>query len=334
MKKQHIIILTLAVALIAGVAVNGILAKNVVVIDGENVMQVVSYASSVGKLIENEAIEIGDKDSLRPAAQTPLKDGMEIVIKRAVPFYVCIAGKVKAAMSSADTVGEALSGIGIELDEQDIVDPGVLSPVTENMSITVTRVAHDTVVREVEVPFETVVNTNDEMYKGIEKVVEQGRNGKKEETLLVTYHDGVETDSKVVDSKIIEEPKNRVIEKGTKDMLVTSRGSVRFKRAINMTATAYDATFESTGKHPGDPGYGITRSGTKVRPGVVAVDPKVIPLGTKLYVKSLDSTPDYGFASAEDTGGAIKGNKIDLYMESPEDVRKYGKRKVLVYILE
>ena len=67
---------------------------------------------------------------------------------------------------------------------------------------------------------------------------------------------------------------------------------------------------------------------------IVAVDPKVIPLGTKLYIQSLDGTKDYGFAIAEDTGGAIKGNKIDLFFESSEQVYKFGRRKVKVYILK
>jgi uncharacterized protein YabE (DUF348 family) len=210
MKKQHIIVLTLAAAVIIGMAVNEVLAKEVVIIDGDKQVQVISYETSVGRLIDKEAIDIGDKDSLSPAAETPLKDGMEIVIKRAVPFNVIVAGEERTALSSADTVGQALNGIGIELGAEDIVDPGVLSPVTEGMTVSVKRVTHDTVVREVEVPFETVVSTNDEMYKGVEKVVEQGRNGIKKETLRVTYHDGQEVESKVVASTIVEEPKNRL----------------------------------------------------------------------------------------------------------------------------
>ncbi len=72
-----------------------------------------------------------------------------------------------------------------------------------------------------------------------------------------------------------------------------------------MTATAYDLSYESCGKRPGDKYYGITASGTKARVGAVAVDPRVIPLGTKLYVESLDGTKDYGFCTAEDTGGGL-----------------------------
>ncbi len=101
-----------------------------------------------------------------------------------------------------------------------------------------------------------------------------------------------------------------------------------------MSATAYDLSYASTGKRPGDRYYGITASGTTARPGTVAVDPRVIPLGTKLYVESLDGTSDYGFAIAEDKGSAIKGKKIDLFFNSNRSAMNFGRRNVKVYILK
>lgn len=107
-------------------------------------------------------------------------------------------------------------------------------------------------------------------------------------------------------------------------------GTVRkYKQIIRMNSTSYDASPESNG--PWGP---ITALGTNLRPGVVAVDPNVIPLKTELYVTSTDEWPSYGMAIAEDTGGAIKGNKIDLFYESSETVHKYGRRDVIVYVLE
>jgi 3D (Asp-Asp-Asp) domain-containing protein len=159
-------------------------------------------------------------------------------------------------------------------------------------------------------------------------VVRKGKQGEKEVTIKMVYEDGKEVSKKIVSEKVLSEPVNGVVEEGVKTTLVTSRGQINFSKAISMSATAYDATFESCGKHPGDPQYGITYSGLKVRPGIVAVDPRVIPLGTWLYVDG------YGEALAADIGGAIKGNKIDLYYESPADVRKFGRRPVKVYILD
>ena len=113
-----------------------------------------------------------------------------------------------------------------------------------------------------------------------------------------------------------------------------SRGGFRFNYEMDMVATAYDLSYESCGKYPDDPYYGITASGTKAQPGTVAVDPDVIPLGTKLYIASTDGSPDYGFATALDTGSAIKGYRVDLFMEDNQDALNYGIRPVKVYILD
>lgn len=334
MDKKYIVILTVVALVITGVTAFSVLAKGVTIVDGDKVIQVTSFNSSVGDLIEGKGIKLGEQDRIIPETGVPLEDHMEIVIKRAVEVYLTVRGQQSPVMTSADTISQMLAEEGVELGVEDIIEPGLDAPITPGMDISVVRVSHRIETVEKEVPFKTIARTNDEAYKGIETVISKGSNGTIRESILITYHDGQEADREVTEEEVVKAPVDQLVEKGTKDIIVTSRGDVRIKKAIYMTSTAYDATFESTGKHPGDPGYGITRSGTQVRPGVVAVDPKVIPLGSKLYVKSLDGRADYGFASAEDTGGAVKGNKIDLYYESPEDVRKYGRRKVLVYILE
>ena len=102
-------------------------------------------------------------------------------------------------------------------------------------------------------------------------------------------------------------------------MVATSRGHMTYKMLHTMEATAY---------LPGDgDGRGITATGIKATWGVVAVDPKVIPLGSRVYV------PGYGFAIAADTGGAIKGSKIDLCMEDYGQAIQIGRRPVEVYVL-
>ncbi len=334
MNKNNFITLTLLVLIMALATGFSVMARGVTIVDGKDVTKLVTFKKNVKDLVEQRGISLGDSDRLIPGPDTTLRDNMEIVIKRAVPVTITTKDGEKEYLSAADTVGQALEELEIEIGEKDIVDPGLSTAVSRGMGIKVVRVTEEIKVCEREIPFERIVQTTDRMDKGIEKVTQKGYNGKVREEIKIVRHDGEETERAVISSKIIEEPRKEIVALGTRDLLQTSRGAVRFEKAVYMTATAYDATYESTGKRPGDKGYGITRSGTRVRPGVVAVDPGVIPLGTKLYVKSLDGRPDYGFASAEDTGGAIKGNKIDLYYESPEDVRKFGKRKVLVYILD
>ncbi|WP_312702057.1 3D domain-containing protein [Sedimentibacter sp.] len=181
----------------------------------------------------------------------------------------------------------------------------------------------------------TQILYNDQKYVDYKQVIQQGSDGLKKSVYQECYVDGMMVLRTLEEEIIIKDPVDKIIEVGTKENTVaTSRGGFRFKDELDMVATAYDLSFESTGKRPGDPYYGITASGTKAQPGTVAVDPKVIPLGTKLYVASIDGSPDYGFATALDTGGAIKGNRIDLFMEDGTDAYWFGIRQVKVYILE
>ena len=101
---------------------------------------------------------------------------------------------------------------------------------------------------------------------------------------------------------------------------VTGKEPTKFAKKLTMEATAYTSE---------DPGCGLyTARGNRLRKGLVAVDPRVIPLGTRLYI------PGYGYAIADDTGGAIKGNKIDLAYESRSEALKFGRRMIEVYIIE
>src|SRR5699024_5536155 len=102
--------------------------------------------------------------------------------------------------------------------------------------------------------------------------------------------------------------------------------------SATVVATGYTAGEESTGKHPDHPEYGITYSGVKVKRDLystIAADLDVFPLGTILYI------PDYGYGVVADIGGAIKGNKIDLYFDTVDDVyNQWGKKEVEVYVVE
>lgn len=101
------------------------------------------------------------------------------------------------------------------------------------------------------------------------------------------------------------------------------------QKVLNATLTAYTAGVESTGKAPGHPAYGITASGARVREGrTIAVDPRVIPIGATVYIEGI------GLRVAEDTGSAIRGAKIDVYMNNLDAARQFGvKKNRKVYIL-
>lgn len=185
------------------------------------------------------------------------------------------------------------------------------------------------------------VNTYNKIEKNLEKVENKAKEvkpaQKKEEQKKETVFEKVKKIKKVSDvSNIVKQPvqsiknENKLALKnpGTKEVVINGK-TVKYKKVIEMKATAYDASYESNGQWGG-----ITAIGTKLRPGVVAVDPSIIPLRSKVYVEGTDSWGDYGQAVAEDVGGAIKGNRIDLFYSSKDTVKKFGRRNVKVYVLE
>ncbi|MFY0544745.1 3D domain-containing protein [Brevibacillus sp. H7] len=117
----------------------------------------------------------------------------------------------------------------------------------------------------------------------------------------------------------------QMIDKEEADLMLEQYPKVR------VVATGYTAGYESTGKDPSHPSYGITYSGVKVRRdeySTIAADLRVFPLGTVLYI------PGYGYGVVADKGGAIRGNKIDLYFHTKQDVfKQWGKKSLEVYVV-
>nr|WP_277883688.1 3D domain-containing protein [Paenibacillus sp. N3/727] len=117
-------------------------------------------------------------------------------------------------------------------------------------------------------------------------------------------------------------------------MAVSAPKEDQVLRTVKVTATGYTAGYESTGKNPGHPQYGITYSGVKVKRdknkvSTIAADPDVFPVGSILYI------PDYGYGVVADTGSAIKGEKIDLYFATTKQVfKEWGKKDVEVQVIK
>lgn len=244
-------------------------------------------------------------------------------------------GTVKTYKTSCKTVKELLSDLKIKVDDDDIVIPDLDTELKSEGKISIIKVDVKVIEKEVEAPFKTIKKKNKELSHKQSKILVQGVNGKNKVKCKEYYAGDKLIKEEVIHVETIVKPIDQIFEEGTKDVFTNDRGDFTARKAIKMVATAYEAGPRSTGKRPGDKGYGITASGARAKRGTVAVDPRVIPLGTKLYIKSLTpGVPDYGFAIAQDTGGAIKGNKIDLFMDTVWECLQFGRRPVMVYILQ
>jgi len=173
------------------------------------------------------------------------------------------------------------------------------------------------------IPYSTLRKATTQLRSGASRTVRNGANGEKEVVFKVTTRpDGVEIHREKVSERIIKKPVDEIVQEGQRATL-PSRGYFSGRRMLTMIPTTYDPY------HCGGDGRGLTALGLKARYGVVAVDPRFIPLGTKLYVEG------YGYAIAADTGGAIKGNRIDLCVDSKHQARGVVSFKALhVYIID
>jgi uncharacterized protein YabE (DUF348 family) len=306
------------------------LENDVTVIVNNKNQEIHTFSNTVQELLKEQNIELGKNDKVLPDLNSKLKDNMKITVKRAFEVNLVLNGEVQKIITTEDTVEGMLKENKVTVSELDKVIPSLKHELSKNDEIKIVRVEEKLVTQTEDVGYDVETLYDNKLEIGRVEKVQDGIYGKKESTYKVRYSDGKEESRMLVSENTIQDPINKIIKKGTKDFIVTSRGQTKsFKKSIIVNASAYTAGFESTGKRPGDKGYGKTYMGTTVRPGVIAVDPKVIPLGSKVYIPHLGMT-----CVAEDTGGAIKGNKIDIYMASLPKANKFGRKNLKVYVLK
>lgn len=280
----------------------------VVVMDGEKRVFTTEEYTVEGFLTE-EKIAICEEDYLSVPLSTFIQEGISFELKHATDFVVTADGKIKKYKSLDDTVQQALDDVGIEVGKLDIVKPAQDKMLEQNMHVIVKRVEIKKEVREEKVAFETIEKDDVTMNEGTSKTVTKGKNGKDKVTYEIKYIDGKEASKKEIDRETITAAVDEVIANGTR---INYNGKSYSKK---LKVKAYSYT-----------GGGTTAMGTRARVGEIAVDPSVIPLGTNVYIEGV------GPRRAEDTGGNIKGNTIDIYMNSQAECIRWGVRYVTIYI--
>lgn len=286
---------------------------------------------SVYDVLLTNGISIGTYDAVEPGLDALVSDVDCIKVRRAVKVELTDGGDVESYLTSAETVGDFLNVKRISVSEYDVVSPSLDTEVTDGMAVKIARGRREVTEEVIEIPYETERRENASLARNLISVARYGTAGTRTVKTETIYRDGELYSQKVVSDVITKQPVNEILDVGTKaNTIVAPDGTVyTYSKVITCTATAYDASYESNG-----PWGAITATGKALASGMVAVDPRVIPLGTKLYIEAPDGSWSYGYAVAEDTGGAIKGNKIDLFYHTNYECRQFGRRKANVYILE
>ena len=225
--------------------------------------------------------------------------------------------------TSAVTVSEVLRDLGYKENPDDIITPAPQTVITQDMEITVVLVTYEESEEIAPIPYGTEYQDVQTIPRGTTARVSYGTEGVAKQLQRRRYENGVLTDTEILSSETVTEPTNEVLQRGVGGVVSGKHGSFDFSYYIEVTATAYGDYDEPR----------LTYSGTLAQEGVIAVDPTVIPLGTKVYVKG--DYGDYGYCSADDIGSGIKGYHIDIFMEcSREEMMQFGIRRMRVYILD
>ncbi|MDO8611562.1 MAG: G5 domain-containing protein [Dehalococcoidia bacterium] len=262
----------------------------------------------------------GRYDRVWPALDTPLTAGLHIFVQRATAVGLSVGGGEPATVyTHSNTVAELLAERGVELLDGDSVTPGPAAALFDGMTVDVTVVRSETESEDTPIPFLTYYRDDSSLPEGEYAELQAGADGYVHREYAVTYENGAAV-GRVLLSETVVEPDDWIIAQGTAVVaaaVAAPAGDPGCPRTLRVWATWYTAA---------SAGGGNTATGTVVRKGTVAVDPRVIPLGTQMYI------PGYGYGVAEDTGGAVIGNIIDLGY-GPNDVKDWRSGWVDICIL-
>jgi uncharacterized protein YabE (DUF348 family) len=283
-------------------------------------------ARTVGDFLKERGITPGPADYVNPSLDTAISPGMRIEYSASVPVTLANGSDRRTVATNAADVGAMLEERGIRLGADDKVSPSLADPIVAGETIRVTHITKWISAQTIRIAPKTVHGIDFALAPGKTKIISPGREGERLAIISFVSTDG-KLSKRIIASHLLRKPRMRVIAEGVGTYAAfadfAQRGLQKTAyiaaEAMNMVATAYTASCAGCS--------GYTATGYRAGRGIVAVDPRVIPLGTKLFI------PGYGFAIAGDTGGAIIGNRIDLGFNSYGDAIQFGRRAIKVYTL-
>lgn len=337
-KLTMLLPLLLAMVCLLGALSQTALAENTFVItDGDAVTVYTTYVSDPVKVLQRAGVILSADDSYT----TENSNGVsEITVQRAQNVTIFYGNEDLAVISYGETVSELLQRIGISVDASTRMSVPLTAMTYNGMVIRVNRIYENTEHYTVEIPFETVYCDDPSLPKGEEKILVPGKVGQMVCTANVTYVNTQESSRTVYQQIVTAEPVKQVVAVGTgkhagipnskpligDGVIVLPTGEVlTYTHTGQFVATAYTKTDEGCDEY--------TANGAHVKWGVVAVDPKVIPYGTRMFIVTNDGAYIYGLSTAEDCGSSIKKNRVDLYMDTYWECINFGVRDCTIYFL-
>ncbi len=341
-KPMMMLAVITAVAIIS-VSILNISTKAVSIHDGDSVHTVYTLSSKPDDILDAAGVELGSKDEYTFSGING--KGGSITLLRAFPVTVDAYGKAYTIETTGGTVGDALKAAGIELSDEDILNFSKDDTLQSGMAIAVTDVEYKTEAKQVQIPYSTKVVYDANMESG-KSTLTKGSPGVKIISYTYKFVDGQLVDTQVTNETVKTQPVAAIKTVGTKKQPTNTYKGSNTKYvsglvpaqdfALDKNGVPVNYSKKIVGKASAYSGGGVTATGKKVRTGYVAVNPKQIPYGTRLFIRSSDGRYFYGYAVAEDTGGFTKTTDrvIDLYFPTEAQCKTFGVRNVEIYILK
>ncbi|QPQ32927.1 G5 and 3D domain-containing protein [Lysinibacillus sp. JNUCC 51] len=315
--------------IVNGLAISWEQAKEVTISVDGNQSKVWTTETQVKDILKEANIEVSEHDSLAQGLDTEIGADNKIDIQKAFQVSLVDGVNKRQVWSTSTTVANFLKQQGIQLNEFDRVENNLKDVITPQSKITVVRVEKVIDVVEESLDFAIEKKQDASLQQGKQKVVTAGQTGLVTKTYEVVKENGQVVAKNLQSKNVVKESKKQVVAVGTKTVVASaatvSRGSSEpaSGKEFYVTATAY------TPNCNGCSGISATGINLKSNSGlkVIAVDPSVIKLGSKVWVEG------YGTAIAGDTGGAIKGNRIDILVQTESQASNWGVRKVRIKVL-
>ena len=332
------IAMVLVAACLVGTLSQTAKAENTFVItDGDAVKVHTTTATDPDQVLAEAGFSLAEDDFYTTAEN----DGVsEINVQRLQTITVYNGSEVLTATSYGEPLSELLVRLGITIDETVVVSVPVDTVTYHGMQVRINNLGESTERYTVEIPFETVYCDDPSLALGEEKILVAGVPGQAIRTSVVTYVDGKEESRTTTEETVTLEPVDQVVAVGTgeqvgqvNDKPIIGDGFIVLPTGEVLTYTRTDQFVATAYTHFDSGCDEYTSNGAKVKWGVVAVDPSVIPYGTRMFIVANDGSYVYGLSTAEDCGGAIQNKRLDLYMPTLEEAYAFGVRNCTVYFL-
>jgi uncharacterized protein YabE (DUF348 family) len=316
-------------------------------------------AGNVQGVLGELGFELRKEDYVAPSLFEPLRWRMGIVVIKAQPYLVNHDGEETLVWSVGKKVADILRDAGISYYQQDMVLPPAETPAGSQQTISVVRVKARTIEEQIVLAYAVRRVPNPGLFRGQERLVQTGLNGKIVNTIQIVYHDGQAVERQVLNSKEVIAKRDQIIEYGTISTISRGGYSIQLRRVVDVIATAYCSGTAGSGCPTNSQGHafctgpynnGLTSIGMRAKQGkgtwedpyIVAVDPRLIPLRSRMYLQFPGGRVvtghgviiKDGFAIAADVGSAIKGNRIDILFDNHWVAFYFGRRQVRVFVVE